>query len=228
MNQLGKNLVLSLCVVATLLVILGLKRKFGGANEASLLSQKSEDFDAANESPVKSSPQPRVLQAKPVTQRGREIVSPTGQHYSDSAAESSPIGRLPIAPISTASTIAKPAPRSLAPDLVQIDERVASPVTANIGDQEPESARGVKTPTVPVATRTLPEFVLTGPEDSFWSISEQVYRDGTYYRALFRHNESKVLRPDQLRAGIEIRTPPIGALRELYPADCPKSPSAQR
>ncbi|MDA1054673.1 MAG: hypothetical protein O3C40_29950 [Planctomycetota bacterium] len=72
----------------------------------------------------------------------------------------------------------------------------------------------------------MPEFVLTGAEDSFWSISEQVYGSGVYYRALFCHNEAKVLRPDQLQAGIEVTTPPLDVLRERYPADFPAEPPA--
>jgi nucleoid-associated protein YgaU len=69
-----------------------------------------------------------------------------------------------------------------------------------------------------------PEFVLTGADDSFWSISEQVYGSGAYYRALFRHNESKVLRPDQLRPGIQVNTPPLEVLQKRYPTDFPVAP----
>ena len=64
---------------------------------------------------------------------------------------------------------------------------------------------------------------MTGPEDSFWSISEQVYGSGAYYRALFRHNETKVLRPDQLQAGVKVRTPSLDVLRERYQEDFPTS-----
>jgi|GEM_PF-6246106 len=45
MNQLGKNLALALCLVVTLLAILGVKRKFGGDDNAALLSQPAESTE---------------------------------------------------------------------------------------------------------------------------------------------------------------------------------------
>jgi|CXWL01.1.fsa_nt_gi nucleoid-associated protein YgaU len=208
MNQLGKNLVLSLCVVATLLVILGLKRKFSGGGAASLLSQPSEDVEIAAPNSPKNSPRPRVLQAEPVTQHDREILSPTSPQYLDSAFEPSPASGRPVAP----------------PELVPVGVTTGAPVTGSVGDERPAATAVIETPTAPAESRSVPEFVLTDAEDSFWSISEKVYGTGAYYRALFRHNEAKVLRPDQLRAGIEVRTPPLEVLREKYPADFPRDP----
>jgi len=63
--------------------------------------------------------------------------------------------------------------------------------------------------------------IITGPDDSFWSISKRVYGSETYYRALFLHNRGEVLRPDQLRAGVELETPPLEELRSLYPNEIP-------
>jgi hypothetical protein len=213
MKQLGKNIVLSLCIVATVLVVVGLKRKFGGATKETLLSQRPEDVE--RDEPVKSSPQPRVVQAKPLGQRDRASVSPTRPRYPESPNAVSPAKRSSISPIATTSpaTQIANAPQPLA--------TTDSPITATVGDEPPQAAVAMKPPTTPVSIRPLPEFVLTGPEDSFWSISEQVYGSGSYYRALFRHNEASVLRPDQLRAGIEVRTPPLSLLRDRYPTDFP-------
>jgi len=224
MNQLGKNLVLSLCVVATLLVILGVKRKFGGDGKAALLSQPSEEIEMTAPTTSRNSPRPRVLQAKPVTQHDdRAILSPTNPQYLDSEFEPSQATGVPLAPIPSANPY--PAPRPLdAPDLVPVDVSATSPVTDTVDDEVPQATSAIETPTIPAATRPLPELVLTRPEDSFWSISERVYGSGTYYRALFRHNEANVLRPDQLRAGVEVRTPPLEVLRERYPADFPGGP----
>ena len=223
MNQLGKNLFLALCVVAALLVILGLKRKFGGDGEAALLSQPSEESKITSPGPVMGLPQPRVLQAKPVTQHERAILSPTNSQYAGLETESSSTSSVPIAPI----PITVPSPRPLdAPELVPLDEPTTPPVTAGVGDELPEATTLSETPTVPVAARPLPQFVLSDSEDSFWSISERVYGSGAYYRALFRHNEAKVLRPDQLRPGVEVTTPSLEVLRELYPSDFPEHPSS--
>ncbi|MDA1054677.1 MAG: hypothetical protein O3C40_29970 [Planctomycetota bacterium] len=227
MNHLGKNLVLSLCVVATLLVILGLKRKFGADAARTLLSQPADDLPATAPASTKSAPQPRVLQSNPATGHDRELDSPTSPRYNGSGSEPMSVRRNPISPVPTVSPNPVTLPQSLdAPELVPVDEPITSPVTDSVGDEEPQATPSIETPTVPVARRPLPEFVLTGAKDSFWSISEQVYGSGVYYRALFRHNEARVLRPDQLQAGIEVTTPPLEVLRKRYPADFPAAPPA--
>jgi len=66
--------------------------------------------------------------------------------------------------------------------------------------------------------------VATG--DNFWNISEMVYGDGAYFRALYEHNRRHVPKPEQLRAGEVIETPPVSVLAQTYPDLCPKSPSA--
>ncbi|MEO8495821.1 MAG: hypothetical protein ABI614_12170 [Planctomycetota bacterium] len=219
MNQLGKNLVLTLCVVATLLIILGLRRNFGGG-ASSLLSQPSGEFEPAPTT-AKNSPRPRVLQAMPVTQHDREVLSPTGPQYLGSEFAPSRASDFPISPIPSASPGSSP--RSLdAPTLVPVATQLTSPVTDGV--ELPKA-----TPAAPSATRpSLPEIVLTEADDSFWTISERVYGSGVYYRALFRHNEAKVLRPDQLRAGVEVSTPPLEVLRERYPADFPAEPATTK
>ncbi len=222
MNQLGKNVVLSLCLVVTLLVILGVKRKFGGDDNAALLSQQADDAEMTSPVPVKSAPHPRVLQAKPVGQHDQAIASPTTTRYADSETALVPASNYQISPVPLAVPKSAPAAGTLdAPELVPVANSTTSPVTRSVGDQALESAALIETPTFPVATRPLPAFVLTDADDSFWSISKQVYGTGTYYRALFRHNESKVLRPDQLSPGIQVDTPPLEVLRERYPSDFP-------
>ncbi len=169
-----------------------------------------------------------MLQAKPVTQQDRSIVSPTSPRYSATNAAASRGNGSSISPLATVGT--RPVSESHvldAPDLVTVDKPLESatpdhtPVANRDGNESSEATDTIKAPTVPIATRPLPEFVLTGAEDSFWSISEAVYGSGAYYRALFRHNETKVLRPDQLRAGVQVRTPPLEVLRELYPSEFP-------
>jgi hypothetical protein len=224
MNQLGKNLALSLCVVATLLVIVGLKHKFAADGKSPLLSQPSEDRTTTALGPTRSSPRPRVLQAKPLTQHDRAILSPTHSQYADSETDYSVTGGHQVMPIPNPSPATSPRPLS-PPGLVTVERATTSPIIDSIGEQMPEVTPRSETPTVPVAAQPLPEFVVTGAEDSFWTISERVYGSGAYYRALFRHNEAKVLRPDQLRAGVEVRTPSLEVLQELYPADFPQGPA---
>lgn len=235
MKQLGKNLFLTLGIVAALLVVLGLKRNFDGEGGAVLLSQPTENPQLATRPSASGEAsgerRPRVLQAKPVTQHEHAIPSPTTSPYASSEFEPAPKGTAPrltlptpIAPTPRQPPVASVRPLEV-PELVATDESLTSPATATVGDEVPQLSPLIETSTVPVAARPLPEFVLTDSEDSFWSISERVYGSGTYYRALFRHNEANVLRPDQLRAGVEVRTPPLNVLRELYPADFPQDAS---
>ncbi len=226
MKQLGTNLVLVTCVIGALLAVLGLKRKFAPNNDQALLSQPSEDVEVKLPITKKAETQPKVLQARPSTGQGPAIVSPTSPTYTNqSPATQSPVrspdDQIPVSPISISapSTVAPLDP----PDLIPGSESTGSNVSANISDETNEEPAVIKTAKVPVAPKPLPEYVLTGPEDSFWSISEQVYGSGAYYKALFRHNETKVLRPDQLRAGVKVRTPSLDVLRERYPTDFPGS-----
>ena len=220
MNQLGKNLALALCLVVAFLVILGVKRKFGGDDNAALLSQPAENTEVAPQVPSKGTPHPRVLQAKPVAQQDQAIASPTTSRYGESETDSTPDSGYRISPVPIALPSSGPSARTLdTPELVPVANSTAAPEARRVSEVEATSV--TETPTLPVASRPLPEFVLTGEDDSFWSISKQVYGTGAYYRALFRHNESKVLRPDQLSPGIQVSTPPLEVLRERYPADFP-------
>lgn len=78
----------------------------------------------------------------------------------------------------------------------------------------------VETPAEPELPQKASRIV-TGPADSFWSISKRVYGSEVYYRALFRHNRREVLRPDQLQEGTELEIPTLDTLRSKYPDDIP-------
>ncbi|HZZ74017.1 MAG TPA: hypothetical protein VFE24_17320 [Pirellulales bacterium] len=66
-----------------------------------------------------------------------------------------------------------------------------------------------------------------GPEDSYWTIAQQVYGNGRYDRALDEYNRRR--RPNRhLEPGDELETPPLETLRRLYPDLCPASALATR
>ena len=60
------------------------------------------------------------------------------------------------------------------------------------------------------------------PNDSFWTISDNLYGTGAYYEALLKHNRSKYSRADQIRWGDVISAPSAEELARLYPDFCPK------
>ncbi|MDP6557109.1 MAG: hypothetical protein QGF59_15010 [Pirellulaceae bacterium] len=66
-----------------------------------------------------------------------------------------------------------------------------------------------------------PTTYVTVAHDSFWNISKLCYGgESRYFKALYFHNRSRILRPDQIPAGIEIETPPPAELLRLYPELC--------
>ena len=61
------------------------------------------------------------------------------------------------------------------------------------------------------------------PNDSYWTISEQVYGSGAYFKALAEHNRSKGKSEDQLQPGDLILAPAVAELEKSYPDLCPKA-----
>ncbi|MDG1874196.1 MAG: LysM peptidoglycan-binding domain-containing protein [Mariniblastus sp.] len=57
--------------------------------------------------------------------------------------------------------------------------------------------------------------------DSYWSISQKVYEDGRFFRALYKHNESRTPEFDKLTPGTRILTPSINELIRVWPRLCP-------
>jgi nucleoid-associated protein YgaU len=60
------------------------------------------------------------------------------------------------------------------------------------------------------------------PNDSYWTISEQLYGTGAYFQALAEHNRKKVRDENRLRAGDLIATPTVAELEKSFPSLCPK------
>lgn len=62
--------------------------------------------------------------------------------------------------------------------------------------------------------------------DSFWSIAQQRYDDGRYFRALFEYNRHRVSGFETLISGTRIQTPPEEELLQRYPDLCTAYSSA--
>jgi len=214
MSNLGRKLLLTGIVVALSWTTWTLKGKLGSdqAPTASLGRTPQED---QQRSPA-DVPRPRVLQAKPVTP-DPEFLSPstprplTSDLHESTSHESHPYPTT----LSPVSALGNHSDALIAAD---------SPASA----YEARATPNISTANSPGASDdgAFPRRLVTDANDSFWSISERAYGTGTYYRALFRHNRLRVLRPDQLRAGLEIEVPSTSLLRQLYPADCPSEPAA--
>ena len=68
------------------------------------------------------------------------------------------------------------------------------------------------------------------PNDNYWIISQKVYGDGGYFKAIYEHNRLRYPRADKLQVGDVLDVPPAAVLLERYADMCPKprkTPSAQ-
>ncbi len=79
----------------------------------------------------------------------------------------------------------------------------------------------------PVAAAVEPVVTENGkytvqPGDSLSSISEKVYGNSRYFKALYEHNRTKLPHADRLTVGTVIATPPVSLLEQNYPTLCPK------
>jgi nucleoid-associated protein YgaU len=73
-----------------------------------------------------------------------------------------------------------------------------------------------------LAVRQPAETYIVESNDNFGSISEKVYGSGYFSRALMQHNKHAYPRPELLRAGDEIATPPADTLLKRYAEFCPQ------
>jgi len=71
------------------------------------------------------------------------------------------------------------------------------------------------------STSVTTQQYITEPGDSFWSISQTIYNDGRYFRALYKYNQSHVPEFNSLKPGTKIGTPARADLIKLWPDLCP-------
>lgn len=81
----------------------------------------------------------------------------------------------------------------------------ATPLTAN-----PQA--------IAVAPQAKPYVV--APGDSFWSIAQQAYGDGSYYRALFAYNSDRYPHAEDVRTGSVLDVPSVEVLKSKFPELC--------
>lgn len=60
------------------------------------------------------------------------------------------------------------------------------------------------------------------PNDNYWTISQKVYGDGSYFKAIYQHNSRQHPKPERLQVGEVLQVPDVATLQKLYPDLCPK------
>lgn len=79
----------------------------------------------------------------------------------------------------------------------------------------------VEAPTSAAAAGSGQDFVV-GPQDTYWSIAQQVYGNGGYFKALYEYNRRAHPRPDRLRPGDRLATPSREELEQDFPELIPR------
>jgi len=118
--------------------------------------------------------------------------------------------------------------------LSRIQVMRADNATGHIADAEREAGRRVdpdRQPITPRGTRVASGAAGSGSggarsprapvylveqTDTYWSISKKLYGTPRFFQALAEHNRDRVPQPEQLRAGVELQTPPVEELVEQY------------
>ncbi len=60
------------------------------------------------------------------------------------------------------------------------------------------------------------------PNDNYWIVSQKVYGDGGYFKAIYEHNRLRYPRADKLQVGDVLDVPAASLLHERYAELCPK------
>lgn len=92
---------------------------------------------------------------------------------------------------------------------------------AAYGTRNSAGANSRRGQTSPSVANNTGKYVIQ-PNDSYWTISEQIYGTGAYFQALAEHNRKKFPDENRLKAGEEIITPALAELEKSYPKLCPK------
>jgi nucleoid-associated protein YgaU len=85
-----------------------------------------------------------------------------------------------------------------------------------------DSGSGVITASVPAGIQRNGDQYTTGPNDSFWIISEKAYGSGGYFKALFELNRKRTKDSEDLKVGDVLTVPDEAVIRRMYPDLCPK------
>jgi nucleoid-associated protein YgaU len=64
------------------------------------------------------------------------------------------------------------------------------------------------------------------PNDNYWIVSQKVYGDGGYFKAIYEHNRLRYPRADKLQVGDVLDVPHTSVLLERYADLCPKQRKA--
>jgi len=77
----------------------------------------------------------------------------------------------------------------------------------------------------PAEAPKISQIYNTKPGDTYWSVSAEIYKDGRYFRALFRHNQA-IHTDYELVSGLVLKTPAKHELERRWPNECPTTSEA--
>jgi hypothetical protein len=201
---------------------------------AEALSQSAAPADAAMPVAANEIPEIPPRAGNSATAPASETV-PVQPGYRESVyrepAAVSGAGSAPISNSTQAPTVSTATPPASDPYATKL-----APAADPYATQTPAAPYGTTAKTASISTGTLhsavaekqvPQRENTGkyyvePGDSFWIISQKVYGNGGFFKALQEHNRARFITPSNLQVGDEVLTPSVAELRDLYSGLCPK------
>jgi nucleoid-associated protein YgaU len=220
MNSWPKLSVMFVAVLATVAGVITLKRMLRDGAPAPVQLPGSAELAEPTERQ-----QPVVLRAKPAppSEFTGQLDDPRlGEWALDTSSPEATAGEHP--------RNALPTPRKLDPYTPSLDDPhwqhgPLEPLEVNPDNNttdtgELTSGNSPQPLSEPIPMAMKPVFV-TRPNDSFWTISEELYGSGAFYIALYVHNHDRIQFPDRLGTNIALDTPSAAELRRLYPRYCP-------
>lgn len=172
-------------------------------------------FESQATAPDYSQPSSQPLVTTPSRRRSSDAFGQPPERFDASAfeppveqtPEPTPPPRVQQTPPSVATTSPAPAP------MVPTSRSPATTAAANTQPVASTSATGN-------FNRNQASYTVQA-NDNYWRISEKLYGNGAYFKALFEHNRDRFPRANRLKVGDVIQTPPAEVLQQTYPKLCP-------
>ena len=182
--------------------------------ETSFSSPVSTNISDANVKPVgfEESSENQFQPTQPVTKK----TQPSKRQFTapPSSLQLQPALSLPLKDISEIE-----APVENLPGSQTTDEQLSLEVIDPIEPTEPKATQFLEQPAA-VPTKNNTEYI-SQSGDSLWSISQSVYGDGRYFRALYEYNRATVGSSETIPVGMRFELPKLATLASMFPKLCP-------
>lgn len=152
------------------------------------------------------------------------ITAPPLEPLAMSPPTSAAASRYPSSTAERASSVASPSTSpSVLPGVAALTPPASAPGLAPSVAAHPLPSATAASPvatvsaSIPVASSGKDQPYVVAPGDTLYGISQKVYGEGAYYRALFAYNSDRYPHAEDIRAGNVLDVPPLEYLKGRYP-----------